>query len=1532
MNSRPTGFGAAALIVFFCFSAYGDAPYVVTTLPMASPTSDSLASQYTAVGDALYFSAQSQQGYPAIYRWSEADGLDFVSSLAATSSYNPLPPPRLIAFGDKLLFGGYADNTGDELWISDGTPAGTTLLKDISSTGSSTPVPLFVAGGKAYFTAIERSTGRELWVTDGTSGGTTLLIDITGDSLWSTPTGFVEMGGLVYFLALNQLYVTDGTPAGTTVVATNAGGASLGVLGDRVYFLGSDLANGRELWSTDGTPSGTAIVKDINPGSASSWGGIATPFIAQGSTLLFIAENATNGRELWKTDGTEGGTVLVKDISPGVGSTQIERLTASTVGAFFSVDNTDLWVSDGTTGGTVLLEEYWRIMGLVAGTGGAYLVTSDGVRRSLNFSDGTENGTRVVPRAIPAAAHNLTATGGMVVFTGNGAQPWITDGSESGTHLIANISAMSGVLLPSWTRGVGNLLYLQVGTALYRSDGTAPGTFALGELADAYWYSSSARIGANGSTFLFFGNSGDESKGLWKTDGTTAGTSLVKEFARIDSIRETSAGYVLLVASETQYASPSLWRSDGTLAGTTVVSSHRTIMNVVTVAGRVYFLSDASWPHEAALWETGGTAATTRMIAAGDFTSLVTAGGLLYLVETTNADGAELWRSDGTADGTARVKDIRPGAASSGPSLLTAVGNLLFFVADDGVNGRQLWRSDGTEGGTFRVKAIVPDTWSASRLASGGLFYFVADDGVHGVELWRSDGTSDGTIRLTETGSQTWNGPLADVDGKLMFAGHDALGFELWESSGSVAGTFLSADLVPGAGSSHPHRFALTRDLFFFATPDARLWAMPRVATRLSVADVWVTEGNSGSTTLTFTVTRDGNVTGATTVDYTTADLTATAGSDYTAASGTLSFAAGESAKQIDVTILGDTTIEPNEVFALELSAATGATISRGTAVGFIDENDRAVALSVEFLVGGSGRRFRITNSGPSGATVSMRVSESPYPGVFGCDGKNPSICQVGFVPAGGSVDFTVSRSTDYYPYISGTFAPSNPPGQTLTATVSALENEADTTDNTVARMINIGGTVSLPAHLVAGTTSSAFVIPSYGTGSASLSLTGGVVVSPSSAAVDSANPVATFTMTVAPNAWGWSNVKSPASASESLFRIPIVLPSETVTLDTKMLMPTESSWYDFDDTIVWPVTVVGVLPDGTRPSGLIELLTESGTVVQTQTLNAGGAATFTLAAPAAGSHLYRFNYRGDARFNGLRVDKSFNVTGRSTSTQVTVVRAPCGSSQIIATVTAGGGHTPTGTVTIVVNGSTVLGTFPLIATATPGQARVSTSYSFPTSGYSISVMATYEPSAPPFMTSGDYEYVYPVTCPAPTVIASAASSASVSLIWSDVGADMYEVIRVGPAPGAFTSITTTAGTTYVDSSVAAGSSYIYRINAKSSDGAIRSTSASDIATTIIFTDDPIVFRSTRVKATHIIQLRLAANAVRALAGQAPLTFAPVAAGSPIRATEFNELRTVISNALVSALAVSPVTWIDTLSPGGSIKTMHIQQMRNVVK
>lgn len=207
----------------------------------------------------------------------------------------------------------------------------------------------------------------------------------------------------------------------------------------------------------------------------------------------------------------------------------------------------------------------------------------------------------------------------------------------------------------------------------------------------------------------------------------------------------------------------------------------------------------------------------------------------------------------------------------------------------------------------------------------------------------------------------------------------------------------------------------------------------------LSVGDTSVAEGNSGTTTATFTVSL-GAASGQTvTVNYATADGTANAGSDYVARSGTLTFPPGTTTQSVAVTINGDTTVEPDETFTLNLSGASNASIARATATGTILNDDAVVTISPASLPAAT-----------AGTTYSQALSA-----------------------AGGTAPYTFAVTTGALPaglglssagVLSGTPTASGSFGFTVTATDS--RNASPATGNRAYTLV-----VAVPALILPATT-----------------------------------------------------------------------------------------------------------------------------------------------------------------------------------------------------------------------------------------------------------------------------------------------------------------------------------------------------------------------------------------------------------------------------------------------------------------------------
>jgi ELWxxDGT repeat protein len=439
----------------------------------------SYPTEFSGSGGVTYFQADGEL-------W-KTDG-----SARGTSLLNPAIPSQesFADFNGKLIFGA-ADAHGSEMWQSDGTAGGTTLLKDINpGSGSSYPNGFTNFDGKLIFSANDGSNGDELWISDGTVLGTTLLKDINpaqgytyygnyypGYPQGSYPRDFTAMGGSLYFAADDgsvgdELWKTDGTAAGTTLVADINPGSTTDYYGDvnpkssapqdltafngLLFFSANDGSHGRELWESDGTASGTHLVADITPGRAGSY---PVSLTIVGSKLFFEANDGVHGTELWESDGTAAGTVMVKDINPGsTGSTSGSAATLIDLDGsllFTADDGThgmELWRSDGTSKGTVMVKDinpgnagslsasYPSTFAIAGGL--LFFAADDGTHgRELWESDGTASGTRLVAdinpgggNAFPASGQVITDVDGSLYLAANdgvhGIEPWVIPASQ----------------------------------------------------------------------------------------------------------------------------------------------------------------------------------------------------------------------------------------------------------------------------------------------------------------------------------------------------------------------------------------------------------------------------------------------------------------------------------------------------------------------------------------------------------------------------------------------------------------------------------------------------------------------------------------------------------------------------------------------------------------------------------------------------------------------------------------------------------------------------------------------------------------------------------------------------------------------------------------------------------------------------------------------------------------------------------------------------------------------------------------------
>jgi ELWxxDGT repeat protein len=398
----------------------------------------------------------------------------------------------------------------------------------------------------------------------------------------------------------------------------------------------------------------------------------------------------------------------------------------------------------------------------------------------------------------------LTSVGGSLLFVAydgiHGDELWRSDGTEAGTVMVRDIRPGSKGAIrfcyDGLTPWAGEVYFAandgRHGDELWKSDGTSGGTTMVADLRTGPHGSSPWGLEVVGPRLLFQIRD-RRGTSLWGTDGTTAGTKLVRLLVGLSTWRVGTARGTLYLSVTSTVDGGQLWKSDGTSAGTVLVKDF------------------TPWP---------------RSCPADELTAF---DGSLYFNVGIREYGEELWRSDGTAAGTRIVKDTWPGPekwpafdefCQYGPRGLTAVAGSLYFSTNDGKHGTELWRSDGTKAGTSMTKDIRPGQdgglSDSPRFAGiGRTIYFAASASTDPAQLWRSDGTVAGTEMVREFMSSDIDPPLGDLvsgNGRVFFWADDGVdGAELWSSDGTTEGTEVVSDINPGSAGSGPWDLVFVR-------------------------------------------------------------------------------------------------------------------------------------------------------------------------------------------------------------------------------------------------------------------------------------------------------------------------------------------------------------------------------------------------------------------------------------------------------------------------------------------------------------------------------------------------------------------------------------------------------------------------------------------------------------------------------------------------------------------------------------------------
>lgn len=646
----------------------------------------------TKLAGAYYFLGFGEDNAYSLWRSGGAPGAAVrVRNIAGAGE--PLSiAPWLEQVRDRLVFWGFEDSWRP--FASDGTAAGTSPLAEICA-GSCLPFAgsAGVVGNRLFFVALDDAQHHQLWTTRGTAASTLPLSDnlqdiddgryreLAGTALagsWLFParddsTGFepwvADPARPLSAHRLRDLFLD--TP-GISLYDTDVRGSEI------AFSTRTDFAWGQYgVFRSDGTAAGTVEIARTHRCDCGLV--CSTPpsdVLPARSGVLFEDPEECESFSIrsWVRSTGEVVRLFADPDGPRPGYARLYPLgDEALVFLDHSGTDTEIWRSDGTEAGTTLAlaaargVQRWPLAAL---GNGLLLRTGDSEGPGLAFFDAGQNSSRNLrrfPRGTYLGENAAVAGASAYLPIHDPEEIWRTDGTAEGTLRLMSLPAEHAVESSffDWHgRALFAIYFWQTGLQLWVSDGSVAGTLELQNFPSA-WYGL-ADFGLIDTRALFALQSQDPDTGsyvseLWETDGTAPGTRLLGllqrdgQAAYVDHFLSSGAGLFFETRDEDNAAT--LWSTSGSLDGTRVL-----------------------WTNPARPY--GNAAPPLQSVAFGT--------GIVF-TRATAEHGLELAVSDGTADGTRLLVDLRPGPDSSWPLDFVPAAGRLYFTADDGLHGRELW-------------------------------------------------------------------------------------------------------------------------------------------------------------------------------------------------------------------------------------------------------------------------------------------------------------------------------------------------------------------------------------------------------------------------------------------------------------------------------------------------------------------------------------------------------------------------------------------------------------------------------------------------------------------------------------------------------------------------------------------------------------------------------------------------------------------------------------------------------------------------
>ncbi len=822
-------------------------------------------------------------------------GLLIILSALPSASRASMPPAPAIAAQSPELIADYNQ--------------GTEVLQRQSGIANFTPV----SATHFVFSLFNYGTGRELYVSDGTAAGTSILYDLVPGVASGDPQHFHAIDGEAWFWAYDaisgqrQLWRTDGTPAGTHVfelayqyVDTVVEGDALAKANARLFFVGVDAAGGAELWRSNGSTD-TARVKDINPGPA---GSDPREFTVAAGGLFFTAFDGTS-RGLWYSDRTEVNTVLLKS------SITLAELVTVGSGAYFTVQGScGLWYSDGTAAGTRQVnsdcaQQLTDVNGRLAFVGSdlhhaLVLDTPDAAPRTL--FDANDSITKLWPGKGALGTDNVFIVVKDLIFDRylykvnlvSGATELLWDDAARGFFPSDNYFYIGYTNTVPEVGGDHYLWIYNGSTATIMPDCNYGSTWSTVQIWHDGFFGSDCLITPTSAIsfkpyeFVDAPGSLDDHQFQLNTGSTSLltffypGSSLYSSLATVDPVTPQVTALVtqpykfaqvnnryIIEAHLEHYGPPSnVFTTDGSADYLERLPIPQDYEHSFYLHDRALFTRNQhSTAPTALVWETDGTAAGTISYAIPDDLNVFNSeypesaaigshlivwdsdGGNIALLDTATRTVQEtsfatddysrytsisisdtlyllsqsaLWSTDGSLEGT---HDLRP--YNYGARLVNygTVGDSL-YIGENYANSRvHVWRATPSRT-SLQSLDIITGTAHGPLIPLAQTNVLVTSAAEHGY-LWRIDAA--GSVLLSDQLSPSAQSAVA-LDQQLLLNNTDGdHGAELWLSDGSAAGTLLLSDINPGPAGSDPALLGTVGGYALFSADDGvhgrELWA-----------------------------------------------------------------------------------------------------------------------------------------------------------------------------------------------------------------------------------------------------------------------------------------------------------------------------------------------------------------------------------------------------------------------------------------------------------------------------------------------------------------------------------------------------------------------------------------------------------------------------------------------------------------------------------------------------------------------------------